>query len=129
MIAEVRSSVKIRLMGDAIRLRLTQEEVASLAQGGPVESLTRFAGGALMFVVEPHELNFEAHYAVGQVTIMVPRHLVTEWAESADEGLYQDQPLNAGSLRIAIEKDYACLHKPAGPDNAGAYPNPGAKAQ
>ena len=111
-------------MGDSIRFRLTQDEVATLAQGGQLESLTRFSGEALAFVLEPNELNFEAHYAVGHVTVLVPRHLAQSWAQSDEEGLYQNQPVGGGTLRIAIEKDYACLHSENKLENAGTFPNP-----
>jgi hypothetical protein len=116
-------------MGDSIRLRLTQDEVSSLARGGPIESLTQFPGEALMFALEPSELDFESHHAVGRVTVRAPLHLIQSWAKSGDEGLYQNQPVAGGSLRIAIEKDYACLHKADSPENAGTFANPGAKAE
>ena len=114
-------------MGDSIRLRLTQEEVAALAEGSAVESVTQFAGEALTSIVEPVELRFEAHYAVGHITVMVPQHLVKAWAATDEEGLYQDQSVPGGSLQISVEKDFACLHKPESPENAGTFPNPGAK--
>jgi hypothetical protein len=62
----------------------------------------------------------EAHHANGRLTILLPARQTASWAASSDEGMYS----TAGTIRIAVEKDYRCIHKPDSPDNAGAFPNP-----
>ena len=112
--------MKIRLFGDSIRLRLTQVEVQAIAAGGTIESVIPFPGEALACTVQPSTGPLlEARHQGGRITILVPPRDAAHWAASEDEGLY-----STGVLRIALEKDYRCIHKPDSPDNAGTFPNP-----
>ena len=112
--------MKIRLFGDSIRLRLTQVEVGVLSQGGPLEAVIPFPGEALACSVQPSDGPLDVHHAAGRITVLMPKHSTLAWAASDDVGLYSV----SGGLRIAVEKDYTCIHKPDSPDNAGTYPNP-----
>ena len=112
--------MKIRLFGDSIRLRLTQVEVEVLSKGGAIEAVIPFPGEALGCVVQASDGPLEARYGAGRITVLLPGSATTAWASSQEEGMYA----TAGSLRIAVEKDYNCLHKPDSPDNAGTFPNP-----
>ena len=112
--------MKIRLFGDSIRLRLTRVEVETLAKGGWLETIIPFPGEALACAVQLSDGPLEAHHAVGRITVRLPKEATAVWAASETEGMYA----TAGSLRVAIEKDYNCIHKPDSPDNAGTFPNP-----
>ena len=114
--------MKIRLFGDSIRLRLTQLEVETLAAGGDVESVTPFPDEAFTCTIQPSNGPLSVHHAGGRLTVLVPRIRTAEWAASSDEGMYGEQVL----LRIAVEKDYRCIHQPESPANAGTFPNPAA---
>lgn len=116
--------MKIRLFGDSVRVRLTQVEVEALAGGGAIETIIAFPGEALVCILEASDGVIDAHHAAGRITIQVPRERVAEWACSAEEGMYG----SSGVLRIAMEKDYRCIHKPDSPDNVGTFPNPLAPA-
>ncbi len=112
--------MKIRLFGDSVRVRLTQVEVAALAAGGAIESVIPLPGEALACWVQPFDGPLEAHHAAGRISILVPGVETVRWAASQEEGMYG----TSGLLRIAVEKDYNCIHKPDSPDNAGTFPNP-----
>ena|SRR5450432_1317639 len=112
--------MKIRLFGDSVRVRLTQAEVEALAGGGVIESIISFPGEALVCAVQASGDVVEAHYAAGRITIRVPSEGVAPWASSAEEGMYS----RGFGFRVAVEKDYRCIHKPDAPDNAGTFPNP-----
>ena len=112
--------MKIRLFGDSLRLRLTRAEVETLAQGGGLETVIPFPGEALACSVQPGDGKLEARHAAGRINVLIPRDETVSWAASESEGLYA----TAGQLRIGIEKDYNCIHKPDSPDNAGTFPNP-----
>jgi len=118
--------MKIRLFGDSIRLRLTQLEVEALAGGGAIESVTPFCDEALACIIQPSEDVFEARHATGRITVMVPLDQVKAWAASPEVGMYTEQPTAGLVLRVAVEKDYRCIHQPDAPDNAGTFPNPAA---
>src|SRR5882757_5765087 len=100
--------MKIRLMNDSIRVRLTQTEVETLASGGAIEAVTPIPGDAFTCVVQPSTGSIEAHHSSGRLTVLLPAQQTATWAASEDEGMYA----NAGSVRVAIEKDYRCIHKP-----------------
>ena len=75
--------MKIRLFSDSVRVRLTQVEVEALAAGGAIESVTPFPGEALACTVQASAADlFRAHHAAGRISILVPKALTAEWAES-----------------------------------------------
>jgi hypothetical protein len=115
--------MKLRLHQDTVRVRLTQEEVATLAAGKLVRSETRFFSGTLKVDVQAFEgaERIQAVFTDAVISIGVPLHSVVAWAASDAEGLYA----SIDTTKIAIEKDYACLHK-QGAENEGTYPNPAA---
>ena len=113
--------MKIRFQDNAIRLRLKQEEVASLSHGAPLAASTRFFEGELHVEVRPEGDAIHAAIFGNVITICVPFDQAAAWAESNDEGLYAEK----GFTTIAIEKDFACLHK-TGDDNIDTFPNPAA---
>jgi hypothetical protein len=118
--------MKIRLFNDSVRIRLTQAEVEALAAGGILESVIPFPGEAFVCTVQPTIDNFEAHQAGGRLTVLVPKSRTAAWASSSEEGMYAELPAASVGrvLRVAVEKDYRCIHKPGSPDSAGAFPNP-----
>lgn len=112
--------MKVRLFGDSIRVRLTQSEVTSLADGGEIEVVLPVPPQALACSIRSMDDVLSVRHANGRMSIHVPSAECRRWAESTDEGLYGQQ----GGLRIAVEKDYRCLHKDNSPDNLGTFPNP-----
>lgn len=120
--------MKLRFHGPSLRLRLSQAEVAGLAAGTAAECSTPMAGGALHCVVMPDSRapSIEAALEGGFIRVSIPAASIGGWADSDVEGMYADQPVgtSGGVLKIAIEKDYACLHKTS--ENEGAFPNPAA---
>ncbi|BDC51378.1 hypothetical protein F183_A36940 [Bryobacterales bacterium F-183] len=108
--------MKLRLQGDSVRLRLSRVEVATLATGADVEAVTRFfSGGELRVQLTPGD---QWHTSLESGTLRIAAPGLTAWAATDAEGLYH---LNA----IAIEKDFACLHRDP-TANEGTFPNPAA---
>jgi hypothetical protein len=112
--------MKLRLFGNSIRLRLTRDEVGELSQGRPIHSSTRFFHGHLDVSILP-AAKTSAACLDGKIRVEVRTEDVVRWAYSEDEGIYADD----GVSTLAIEKDYACLHK-SGAANEGTFPNPSA---
>lgn len=110
--------MKVRLQGDSVRLRLNRSEVATLQAGGSVESTTRFlSGGQLRIQLQPGS-DWQAQLD-GSGTLRISAPALSGWAATDAEGLYDP------TGNIAIEKDFACLHRDAAA-NEGTYPNPAA---
>ena len=120
--------MKLRIQGDLLRLRLTQKEVAQLHESGLVENAIRFPPGrALTYSVasSPDADEISVDYYCDSLRVVLPREVVTVWAESDQVTLEGSRHL---PVEILVEKDFQCLHKPEERDPDG-YPNPLAVTQ
>jgi len=115
--------VKLRIEKDSLRLRLKQNEVASLLADGIVECSIRFSHRRqLRYSVasSPVAAVVSVNYRDGAIRVVLPHAIAIAWAESTEiavEGAASD------GVHILVEKDFRCLHKPAESD-LEAYPNP-----
>ena len=118
--------MKLRIRGDSLRLRLTQPEVALLAERGLVEDSIAFAAGArLTYALVCSGAKLAAKLDGPRVEVTVPVDLARAWAASDTVGLEGNQDAGDGrTLRILVEKDYACLTKRPNEDDTDAFPNP-----
>ncbi len=118
--------MKLRIHGNALRLRLNQAEVAQFSKTGFIEEAIEFGGGArLAFSLESlSDLDTpQALYQNGWLRVQIPAARSQEWITSDLVGIGGEQLLSAGKhLSILIEKDFQCVHSPD-PDPF-AYPNP-----
>jgi hypothetical protein len=122
--------MKLRVKNNSVRLRLTQSEVARLAETGIVEE-------AIEFGIEPsHRLIYRlkvasdaerlsAGFENNRITIFVPKQQAEEWIETSQVGIKAEQNIGEGkTLRLLIEKDFACLEQREGEDERDAFPHP-----
>lgn len=119
--------MKLRIKGDSIRLRLSQGEVSKLAGGEAVEERTCFPGGAalvyrLRAVAGAAQVGAAFHDGVVDVTL--PRDAAATWAATEQVSLGGEQALPDGTLRILVEKDFACLAPREGEDESDNFPHP-----
>jgi hypothetical protein len=115
--------MKLRIEGNALRLRLTQKEVACLHGRGFVECAIRFDGSrslrySVVSVADAAEVS--VNYDGDSIRVVLPCSVATAWAESNQVTI--EGPRNSG-VRILVEKDFQCLHNPAKRD-PDAYPHP-----
>ena len=116
--------MKLRLLGNSIRLRLTRTDVNALGEGRPVVERTEFAdGAALEFALVPADVEgIEAHFDGQRLAVRAPTALLTAWASSDRVALAEPDP---GAVpAILVEKDFACLSPRAGDDDADTYAHP-----
>ena len=122
--------MKLRLRGTSVRVRLTRGEVARLDVEGRVEEATEFGPGPEGRLVYSLTSSAEARglracFAEGRIHLTVPADEAGRWAASDEVSLEAEQQLGDGrSLRILVEKDFACLTKRAGEEDADTYPHP-----
>ncbi|MBT8137149.1 MAG: hypothetical protein KJO54_09080 [Gammaproteobacteria bacterium] len=117
--------MKLRIKANSLRLRLTQGEVAHLAQHGSVVEQMNMAGAVLEYAVHSADVqSITADLDSDSLVVTLPAAMVQSWADSAEVSL-QDQH---GPLKILVEKDFACLVPRDGEDDADAYPHPGQEA-
>ena len=119
--------MKLRIKGASLRLRLTQAEVRALCEQGRVEETVPFAPGTELI----YRLTRDA--AIGQISaslrnnvleIRVPERMANEWCTSQQVTLAHTQAVSQGTLRITLEKDFACLAPRTDEDESDNFPHP-----
>lgn len=125
--------MKLRIRGNSLRLRLTKPEVARIAEGLRLEE-------TIMFGLEPHQRlsyalecstdgeNMKADYRDGHITVRLPYAVARDWAMTDRVSLDGEQTLDGNgdgvTLRLLIEKDFACLTDRRGAEDADTFPHP-----
>ncbi|HVH43515.1 MAG TPA: hypothetical protein VM925_14270 [Labilithrix sp.] len=118
--------MKLRIRGDSIRLRLTQSEVAALAEDGRVEESIAFGPSArLTYAIAFGGSTLTAKFADALLEISVPADVARAWASGDSVGFEAAQDAGGGrTLRILVEKDFACLTERPNEDDTDAFRNP-----
>ena len=122
--------MKLRIKGNSIRLRLDQRDLQELLQAGRVEDSLRFgpqqAFTYSIAVGSAQRDRPRIDYSAGNLMITIDRADVQAWQGSDRVGFDHQQPVDGGVVRIIVEKDFACIDRPAGEehDDAWAFPNP-----
>lgn len=125
--------MKLRILDNSIRLRLTQSEVGKASIDGLVRGSVRFPGSnTFAYVLEssPATVKPEAHFSNNVLTVRIPEADIRRWAGSDQVSIESEQGLDdGGELRILVEKDFACLAPRQGEDEADMYPHPEADSK
>ena len=120
--------MKLRIRDNSIRLRLSQTEVGTMRTDGIVGGKLSFPGGAsLSYCLEgtPACVDPAAQFVDGELLVRLPETVVVQWVDSNEVSIEAMQSLDDGdSLKILIEKDFACLAPREGEDESDMYPHP-----
>ncbi|MEQ9375020.1 MAG: hypothetical protein RIG68_07585 [Imperialibacter sp.] len=119
--------MKLRLRGSSIRLRLEQHEIDELIDKGEVSEKLPFSDHQSFGYTLATNKNgeFKAVFSGAIIKIEVPLGLAKSWSESDEEGIYQTLNANtAFEIKLAVEKDFQCLHKRPEEDETDLFPNP-----
>jgi hypothetical protein len=114
--------MKLRISANSLRLRLTRSEVEEFASTGAYESAIDLVGGPLVYRLERADVEaMAAQLSDSTITVSVPSAAAEQWTGSEDVSI--NAPVE-GSLKINIEKDFACLKPRLGEDTDDHYPHP-----
>ena len=118
--------MKLRILDDSIRLRLSQSEAGRIAQGEAVHSHTRFPDGFfLSYCLEPSAATeIGATFVDNLITVRVPAEAARTWATTDQVSLIASQAIEGGELAILVEKDFEWLEQRAGDEHQDSFPNP-----
>lgn len=120
--------MKLRIRDNSIRLRLTRTEVDVVRERGILRASLAFPSGqSLEYVLEssPASVAPTAEFEGGRVLIRLPESAVLEWAGSEQVGIVGEQPVdNEVTLKILVEKDFACLSPREDEDEADMFEHP-----
>lgn len=120
--------MKLRIKGPTLRLRLTQGEITALNEGGTVEERVPFAPEVRLVYRLRRDASarqIEATFRNGALEIRVPEAVARQWCTTELVTLTHEQPTPEGSLRIVLEKDFACLAPRTDEDESDNFPHPG----
>lgn len=115
--------MKLRILKNYIRLRLSQSELNEFEQTGKVISETNFSNGALTYELISDESSSDvtADLQDGTISVKIPTAKGKNWMLPEEVGLENE---DQSQMRILIEKDFQCLHKRSGEDETDNFPNP-----
>lgn len=121
--------MKLRIRGNSIRFRLTKSDIAQFADTGKVGEIVEFGvteqGLSYQLYATPDAETIQATYNDNCLRVSVPKREAEKWINSDQVGIETKQPLGPErSLRILIEKDFACLTERTDEDETDAFPNP-----
>jgi hypothetical protein len=119
--------MKLRIKGPSLRLRLTQGEVHALGREGCVEEQVPFGGGVNLtyrLTRDAAATRITASFAGGVLDIRVPAAQVLDWCRSDAVTLAASQDAAPHTLRITVEKDFACLAPRSDEDESDNFPHP-----
>jgi glutathione peroxidase-family protein len=121
--------MKLRVRNNSIRLRLTRTEVEQFREIGRVEEKVIFGvntSSQIAYAVQTAAVeNVAAEYENGQILILVPNEIARNWTQTNEIGIAAEQKTgtNSPSLKILIEKDFACLSRRDDEDDADSFPH------
>ena len=120
--------MKLRILNNSIRLRLTRSEVDTLHEVGLVKAHTDFPGDRdFHYVVEssPASVKPGAFFSDRVMTVRLPDTTVRNWATTDEISIHGSQLLDGGeTLKILVEKDFQCLAPRDDEDESDMYPHP-----
>ena len=95
--------MKLRVLGNSLRIRLRRSEVEQLAATGRVDFVCDFGSRQLRYSVTSEEVPaMTADLTDDQITIRIPAAQVREWADSKQTGIAGQTP----TLSLLVEKDF-----------------------
>lgn len=123
--------MKLRILDDSLRLRLSQSEVQQLRTSGRVHATVHFGPGpeqqlVYALVVDPEAQRVTASLTDREIVVYLPKAAAEAWAESSDEvGLHGEQSYGPEQhLELLIEKDFKCLVARPGEEAYDGFANP-----
>ena len=121
--------MKLRIQGNSLRLRLTRPELKRLEEGGEVAEIIHFGSEleeSLRYTLtvatqaEPVAVNYHAN----SIAVSITADQMSQWSEESQVGIYARLDVgSAGTLEVAVEKDFKCLEN-RGEEDKDAFPNP-----
>ena len=124
--------MKLRIRGNSVRLRLSKGEVARLEETGLVEETVEFgfdAAQKFAYALAASGDRVNAVFMDNRLTIFVPEDEARRWARGEEIAVSAEQPLaDEKTLRILVEKDFACFEERPGEDESDLFAAPAGTA-
>lgn len=121
--------MKLRIKGNSLRLRITPSEMTRLLESGRIEETIHFRPDASLtyaLLTDPTRVlgsDLCLTYQTQEVAVVIAAARARQWAAGPEVGVYADIDTGAGTLQLAVEKDFACLDN-SETDNRDTFPHP-----
>lgn len=118
--------MKLRITGNAIRIRLSKAEVDELVLGSSLHDSTKFGNSSFGYTVKPvhNGEQLTASFDSNIITLYVPETLLKDWSTNLVVGFEAMMPVgDSVYLSLLLEKDFKCLDK-TNEDQSGFFDNP-----
>ncbi len=120
--------MKLRILGDSLRLRLSKSDVETFSRDGRVFDVIRFGGGAQMTYALEHAddvVALCASFAQAELLVRMPTSMARGWADTDEITLQATQPLDGDDgLALLIEKDFKCAVPRPGEEDYDGFEHP-----
>ncbi len=120
--------MKLRILDNSLRFRLTQGEVETLRERGAVRAQCAFPNGACFSYAVKASAGLAESAAVFEgdgICVLVPKADVSRWSVGEEVSLLYPVITESGdTLRVLVEKDFACLAPRADEDESDLFPHP-----
>ena len=106
--------MKIRIKGNALRLRLSKTDLHTLEQNNTVTEKTSFGINELVYELKPVHTSdaLSASFENNKISILIPAQFSTSWNKNEIVNIDAKQNIGNGeTLYILVEKDFQCLDK------------------
>ena len=121
--------MKLRIKANSLRLRVSRSELARFQAGGRIEETIHFTAApeatltyALESALKPSPVT--VRYRSREVTVILSKDRASIWGEQSEVGVYSTLDMGAaGSLEVAVEKDFACFDR-SDEGNSDTFVNP-----
>lgn len=113
--------MKLRILDDAVRLRLDRDEVDALGRGEPIGAMTRFPDDRRFRYEITTGETMAASFDNGVIRVTVPRDESMRWASDDTRVSIRG---DVGPLSVLVEKDFECLEPREGESQSNRFPNP-----
>lgn len=124
--------MKLRLLDDSIRLRLSRSDVVAANERGIVEARTRFPdGSAFKFALRSSNAGeASAEFDGGRMLVGLPAAEISAWVnDDTSVSVHKEIELpDGGHLKLLIEKDFQCLTDRPDEDQSDLFQNPDSSA-
>jgi len=118
--------MKIRILGNSLRFRLTRSEVDTLCTKGYIQDQTTFDTSVFTYAVKlvSDSEQLTAQFRSNTITLNLPKSLGNNWHRTEQVGFNETMEFkNEGTLSLLLEKDFTCLDERL-EDQSDNYPNP-----
>ena len=120
------STMKLRIKGNSVRLRLSKSDVARIITVGYVEERTLFGANAFIYALQSVNEGdgLTADFTAGKMTMMVPKTMIEDW-DVNDVVTFNGSMMVSDDeqLYLLLEKDFQCIDQ-TDEDQSDNYMNP-----